>query len=390
CGIPPGQKFIYKYHLTQPGTYWLHSHDKHQNADGLRTPLIIYDRDGPYKYDSEYLFFFEDWYTESFISRLERTLDTTKPPPPRASGYALINGFSGNYTKPIYFEPGKIYRLRLVNMSVNEWFQFSLPGHSLCVIETDGEYTQRKCVEGIELAPAQRYSVLVTAHDTSDFNYQYKVAMYTSLQSPVPGSVPPVFLGSVVYSASSPLWPASPSIENMVFASDIDLRSHSLEPPLPVTRSLNLTLGFGLFSNNQSLFVINDTPYGLPKVPTLFTALTMGKLAFDPRVYGKQANAVVLNYLDAVEITINNPTNRAHPMHIHNRSFQVYEFGPIGTNALNASAVQTNAIAPLKRDTVVVPGDKYVKIRYRADNPGVSLLHCHIDVHGALGMVMTI
>ncbi|KAJ1726005.1 ferroxidase fet3, partial [Coemansia sp. Benny D160-2] len=37
----------------------------------------------------------------------------------------------------------------------------------------------------------------------------------------------------------------------------------------------------------------------------------------------------------------------------------------------------------------MVPPMQYVRIRFRADNPGVWLLHCHMDIHFAMGMAMT-
>ncbi|KAJ1803121.1 ferroxidase fet3, partial [Coemansia sp. RSA 2598] len=32
----------------------------------------------------------------------------------------------------------------------------------------------------------------------------------------------------------------------------------------------------------------------------------------------------------------------------------------------------------------------YIKIRLRADNPGVWIFHCHLDIHHSMGMAMTI
>lgn len=40
---------------------------------------------------------------------------------------------------------------------------------------------------------------------------------------------------------------------------------------------------------------------------------------------------------------------------------------------------------PLIKDTIIVPNRGYTIIRFLADNPGVWLLHCHIEFHSALG-----
>lgn len=41
---------------------------------------------------------------------------------------------------------------------------------------------------------------------------------------------------------------------------------------------------------------------------------------------------------------------------------------------------------PLIKDTIIVPNRGYTIIRFLADNPGVWLLHCHIEFHSALGL----
>ena len=44
----------------------------------------------------------------------------------------------------------------------------------------------------------------------------------------------------------------------------------------------------------------------------------------------------------------------------------------------------------MQRDTVTVNANSYAVLRFRADNPGVWLLHCHIEWHVVMGLVATI
>jgi hypothetical protein len=44
-----------------------------------------------------------------------------------------------------------------------------------------------------------------------------------------------------------------------------------------------------------------------------------------------------------------------------------------------------NSAPPLK-DTVSVPSRGYTVVRFRADNPGFWLMHCHFEWHMAVGM----
>ncbi|KAJ2366721.1 hypothetical protein IW150_005869 [Coemansia sp. RSA 2607] len=87
-------------------------------------------------------------------------------------------------------------------------------------------------------------------------------------------------------------------------------------------------------------------------------------------------------------------------MHLHGHSFQMVESGPqmiLAPPEVSEAPVMHPdqsvrtfvGKVPMSRDTMVVPPGRYVKIRFRADNPGAWLLHCHLDIHMAMGMVMT-
>ncbi|KAI3514122.1 hypothetical protein L1887_12441 [Cichorium endivia] len=47
-----------------------------------------------------------------------------------------------------------------------------------------------------------------------------------------------------------------------------------------------------------------------------------------------------------------------------------------------------NLVDPLERNTVGVPSGGWVAIRFRADNPGVWFMHCHIEIHLTWGLRM--
>jgi hypothetical protein len=115
---------------------------------------------------------------------------------------------------------------------------------------------------------------------------------------------------------------------------------------------------------------------------------------------------------DVVDLLLINPSLMVHPMHIHGTGFWLLASG----NGLAASAseglapgVALNLANPPVRDTVPVPqalaapgggmagaaeptpgGFGYAIVRFRAANPGVWAFHCHIDLHAASGMFMTV
>jgi FtsP/CotA-like multicopper oxidase with cupredoxin domain len=84
----------------------------------------------------------------------------------------LINGFgrySGGPLAPlavINVEYGKRYRFRIVGASCDPWFNFTIDGHPMTVIETDGIETEPLVVDSLAVFAGQRYSVVVTANQT--------------------------------------------------------------------------------------------------------------------------------------------------------------------------------------------------------------------------------
>ncbi|KAJ2528415.1 ferroxidase fet3, partial [Coemansia sp. RSA 1933] len=62
----------------------------------------------------------------------------------------------------------------------------------------------------------------------------------------------------------------------------------------------------------------------------------------------------------------------------------IVERGTVG----NLRSVRRSPHTPMRRDTVLIAPGSYAKLRFRADNPGVWLMHCHIERHMELGLSM--
>jgi iron transport multicopper oxidase len=145
----------------------------------------------------------------------------------------------------------------------------------------------------------------------------------------------------------------------------------------------------------------------MPKTPSLFTQMSMGNDSNNARVYGSMTNALMLDHLAMIQVTIVNkfypeaalipeharqpctklylvPDSDAgfHPFHLHGHEFQV--MGKTMDYLSNDTSInppieeQSN---PMRRDTVTVPPGGATTIRFRADNPGAWLLHCHVEWH---------
>ncbi|KAJ1744595.1 ferroxidase fet3 [Coemansia sp. RSA 1591] len=119
----------------------------------------------------------------------------------------------------------------------------------------------------------------------------------------------------------------------------------------------------------------------------------MGELAKNSSVYGPQTNAYVLKHLEVVEIVINNPAIEDHTFHFHGHNVQVIETGPFGSSStINGQPVPhiLSGPWPMWRDTVQVRAFEFIRVRFRADNPGVWFLHCHLAVHMYNGLAVVL
>ncbi|XP_055902686.1 uncharacterized protein LOC129938892 [Eupeodes corollae] len=87
-----------------------------------------------------------------------------------------------------------------------------------------------------------------------------------------------------------------------------------------------------------------------------------------------------------------------HPFHLHGNAFRVIGLDRVGKNVTIEQIKEMDRLGQLHRnfnrppvkDTVTVPDGGYTIIRFKADNPGYWLLHCHIEFHAEVGMALVI
>lgn len=163
--------------VEQAGTFWYHSHVRGQYPDGLRGPMVIHDPEDPHKdlYDEEILLTFSDWYHGMMNDLLAHFISVANPsgaePVPNS---ALVNETQDLAVK---LEPGKTYKVRMVNIGAFAaqyvWFE----NHTMRIIEVDGVNTEPADADMIYMTPAQRYSVLITAKNSSTSNFAFVGSM---------------------------------------------------------------------------------------------------------------------------------------------------------------------------------------------------------------------
>ncbi|KAE8876322.1 hypothetical protein PF005_g29727 [Phytophthora fragariae] len=156
--------------------------------------------------------------------------------------------------------------------------------------------------------------------------------------------------------------------------------------------NINTTIGTGIVSLDGRDFQILVIP-DEPPLLSIASGLTTAELP-------ASANARAIKYGDHVEVVLMNDVIEQHPFHLHSHVAWV-----VGSGHASAQDVYNNKLPALKlkgamvRDVYTVPPCEvdakgvcvnvgYVVLRFKADNPGVWMMHCHVDWHMAIGMGM--
>ncbi|KAI0061750.1 yellow laccase [Artomyces pyxidatus] len=383
CPIPPSDQFQYKFGLgDQVGTYWYHSHLSTQYCDGLRGPIVIDDPNDPYVKNKSY-----DVDNENTVITLSDWYHTPSPKQviPAVADSILINGLGRYPGGPnstlavVNVAHGKRYRFRLLSLSCDPNFQFSIDGHTFEIIEADGGYTKPLVVDTIHIFAGQRYSFIMTANQTVG-NYWIRA---------LPNVGPTGFANGINsailrYKGAKAVNPTTKegSHTNPLVETNLHPLVSSPVPGNPVPGGADISINIAAtFNTTLNMFTVNGLPwvydYPLPVLLQILRGATnVNQLFPNVTYFGLAPNK-------SVEITL--PAGAAggpHPIHLHGHAFHVVR------SAGNSSY---NFVDPVVRD-VVSMGDTgdVVTIRFQTDNPGPWFLHCHIDWHLQLGFAVAL
>lgn len=179
CPIPPGSSRTYTFKCTQFGTSWYHSHHSIQYGSGVLGGIVI---NGPAtaNYDEDLgTLALADWYDEVTAFQIN-DIGLHASAPPVASN-ALINGTMkepnngprGSYLRT-QVDPGKKYRIRVINTAMNNHFQVSLDNHNFTVITSDFIPVQPYTTSSINIGVGQRHDLIIST-DQPIANYWLRV-----------------------------------------------------------------------------------------------------------------------------------------------------------------------------------------------------------------------
>ncbi|EXJ67555.1 uncharacterized protein A1O5_09568 [Cladophialophora psammophila CBS 110553] len=388
CPIAPGSSFTYRFKVSQAGLYWYHSHVQGQYPDGLRGPLLIRDPDHPYRgqYDDELVLSVSDWYHDQMPDLIPHYLHDggmmSQEPVPDAN---LLNDTQGLQIPVV---PERTYLVRLANMGAFAGQYFWIEGHTIKIVEVDGVYTKPAETAMMFLSSGQRCSFLVTTQSDRNRNYPMVASMDPSLTN-IRNSASQNVTGWLVYAPDQPL-PQAQLVSNYDPIDDVTLEPYDEMPLLP-RPDQSIVLSLGMSHSGGIKWFFNSTRYAAPEIPSLYTALTSGPFATDRSIYGASTNPFVLQHNAVVEIILYNHHMVRHPFHLHGHNFQAVYRSAKKAGSFFSSGLGEEDFprAPVRRDTLLLEPGGFMVLRFRADNPGVWLFHCHMEWHVETGLVAT-
>ncbi|KAL1869993.1 hypothetical protein VTK73DRAFT_2863 [Phialemonium thermophilum] len=387
CPVPPGSSVTYQFVVPDAGTYWYHSHNMGQYPDGLRGPLIVHDPNDPYKdkYDEEVILTVSDWYHDQTIDLVRDMLQPSNTLflPRFPDGIIVNEGGSAQ----IPFVKGKTYRLRIISFAAFASAMLHFDSHTMQVIMNDGSYIQQAQAYQLRISPAQRYDVLISAIDRDHRNYPFLFSLDINRDFTKPDPVwPNNFTGQLVMDSTKPFTEDVVDVWRPVDDSHFK-PFDSLVQFGPVTTTVVLDFDFCFDENDYPRACFNGQTYIPQKVPTLYSVASTGTSNTNPAIYGA-VNPIVVGYGEVVQLVINNNDAAVHPFHLHGHQFQVLDRPRSDTGPWPKRG--SGVAQPPRRDVVHVNANSHAVLRFRADNPGVFLFHCHIEWHVEMGLTATI
>ncbi|KAJ3668961.1 hypothetical protein LUZ60_010911 [Juncus effusus] len=447
CPIQTGESYVYNFTIVgQRGTLWWHAHISWLRAT-VYGPIIILPKLGvPYPFTKPYKevrILFGEWWKADTEMVIQQALQTGGGP--NVSDAYTINGLPGPLyncsaqdTFKLKVKPGKTYLLRIINSALNDELFFSIANHSLTIVDVDAVYIKPFTTKTLHITPGQTTNVLLTTHSNyPNANFYMEARPYVTGQgtfdnSTVAGILEyenPKSLSSSSFNKNLPLFrPTLPVLNDTSFATNFSKTLRSLanaqfpaNVPQTVDRKFFFTVGLGANpcpknrtcqGPNGTKFAasINNVSFVLPTKALLeshFSGKSRGVYASNfpimplmPFNYtGTPPNntfvtngtkLLVLPFNTTVELVMQDTSilgAESHPLHLHGFNFFVVGQG-FGNYNLAKDPAGFNLVDPVERNTVGVPPGGWVAIRFRADNPGVWFMHCHLEVHISWGLKM--
>jgi FtsP/CotA-like multicopper oxidase with cupredoxin domain len=266
----------------------------------------------------------------------------------QAHGYEVgyqafaINGRKLGAGEPIRVKPGERVLMHVLNGSATEIRSLALPGHTFKVVALDGNPVPHPAeVPVLWLGTAERISAVVEMKHPGTW-------MLGDLDDDDRGRG----MGIVVAYAGhrgKPQW-AKPE------SSSWDYRRFALPDAKPGTPDDIIEMTFAkqnAADNGFNRWTINDVAFDMAARKPVY-----------PLRYGKR-----------YRLRMHNTSDDIHPIHLHRHSFEI-------------TRIAGQPTAGIIKDVVMLNGYQSMEIDFTADQRGLSLFHCHSQLHMDFGFMV--
>ncbi len=336
--IAPGAMTRYRFTPEPSGFRWYHTHTyagkdfKKAQYGGQHGFLMVEGGDEPGAYDQEIFLNLHDWEgrdTSSDDGSMNPSYEVT-----------TINGKMLGFGEPLRVRSGQRVLMHILNSSPTEVHWIALAGHRFRVIALDGNPVPTpRNVGMLRLAPAERVSTIVEM-----------VSPGVWILGEVRKHVQATGMGVVVeYAGASgtPVWQQPEAL-----AWNYQQFAIPARPTNTDVRRIELTFDSKFRGHgNEELWRINGKSYPQTDVP-------------------------VLHQGQRYRLVMRNASMDDHPMHLHRHRFEV------------RTVAGSPEIEDLVKDVVLVPSKTTAEVEFTADNPGLTLFHCHQQNHMDRGFMM--
>jgi FtsP/CotA-like multicopper oxidase with cupredoxin domain len=337
--VPSHGHLRVKFTAKPAGTRWYHTHamamtDLTRGAySGQFGFLIVEPKSEPGAYDQEIFLAGRHW-DPSILHRGEPNNDWTVD-------YKLctLADKALGYGEPIRVRQGQRVLFRILNADATRQLTLALPGHRFQVIALDGNPVPTPAtVDYLQLAVAERVDAIVEMN-------QPGVWVLGSARDQDRA----IGMGVVVEYADrkgEPQWraPANTTWDYGVFGAPLGTQAKRREPD-------------GTFDLTFKMLADEGKPFNRWTVNDKFWP------AIDPLIVHRGRR---------YRLTFHNGMEDSHPIHLHRHSFELVSIAGKPTSGI-------------MKDTVNIPRNTAIEVDVVADNPGPSLLHCHMQQHMDFG-----
>ena len=419
-------RLSYLFKPQSSGTFWYHGHYDEQTVDGAYGAFIVEDSVGiknayiqnGVRYDAETTLLLSDFYNQEAAGMIPWYLSPASggnEPMPEA---IIVNNLLHNKLIVNINKKDKL-RVRIINAAPFSMFDVSVDGMPLTVIEMDGVPTKPFSLSYVPVNAAQRVSFILD---------------WSRLPTSMKNS-PSVIIRVKAYSTMYPIY--DPTLPNNGLFATASRRAYNVEwngrflfnelkttnngnpnyntvippessakppsdsnllqakplfnDPVPAP-DLNMNYLIEFYEDNYNVNRPHINGFSNPgpsteelSNPVLYQYMSNGGGPLKEKVLpvgawieGDGITPFVLPFNRTVDVFLNNTDGGGHPVHLHGHSFWIMKTS------------QYDSGHAVRRDIVTVPPQGWAIIRFVSNNPGVWLMHCHIDWHLRAGFAATI